>query len=288
MTRRHVISDSRSTTRRDARGSTPRTANYDEPVDKEKQALIRDFAAKRDTYHASAYLSDDPAYYLRRLRNDLIRQYTEDGAENPRVLDAGCGPALLYPWLTDRAAEYHAVDLAPSNLEAIRREHAHRANLITTQSDLDNYSPPPSRFDVVICSGSLEYTRAPLANLEKLIDGVRPQGLLVASLANAASPWRLWSEHVFRHLWYVRERLAGRPANRYGRRLVRAPAVLRHARARAGVKSAEIVPFGRKLLIQPFDGWLPNLDLRVTRFLERNSPRWLDWTAVEFLVVVRK
>lgn len=257
-------------------------------MDKEKQALIRDFAAKRDTYHASAYLSDDSAFYLRRRRNDLIRQLTEHACERPVILDAGCGPALLYPWLLDRAAEYHAVDLAPSNLDAIRRDHAHRANLVIEQGDLDSYSPPRASFDIVICSGSLEYTRRPLANLERLVDSVRPGGLLIASLANASSPYRLWSEYVFSHFWYIKERLAGRAVNRYGRRLVRASTARARLEAKEGVSTAEILPFGRKLLLQPIDAWFPRLDFRIARRLEERPLRWLDWTALEFLIIVRK
>lgn len=247
--------------------------------------LIEDFSQKRGSYFQENYVRATPANQVRRVRRERILAAVGALPDQATVLDAGCGPAILFPELLDRCQTYTAVDLVPSNLEEVRRAHP-EPRVQTILSDLDSFAWPQGTCDAVICSGAIEYTGHPDTILEGMISALKPGGVLVCSFPNAWSPYRMWSQWVYTPASLMARRLAGRKVNSYKRRLFR-PGKIAALAKKSGVEPA-IQYFGFKLLLQPFDQLLPKLDQSVVLRYERVSPGVIAPLGSEFLLVARK
>lgn len=252
-----------------------------------KEKIVRDFCDKQDSYYKKAYQSEGKHNYLRRLRNSLIREAAENASQYDVVLDVGCGPAILYDELLSRCSRYLAVDLVQSNLDQIRKNNPD-GKIECILSDIDEFNSKENYFDLIICSGSLEYTVDPVNNLKKLLMFLKPGGVLIASFPNLTCPYRLWGEYVYKHIWYIRRKLSGKPAYAYPRKLFLGNSLKKLCMNSEGIKSADVRYFGHKALIQPFDALFANLDYSITRFLEERSFIKQNWLASEFLLTVKK
>ena len=103
----------------------------------QKENLIKDFTKKRDTYFSNNSTDTGKINYLRQLRRDYIVESSQ-GINSDKVLDIGCGPALLYLDLLKRSKKYHAVDLVPTNLEEVKKNFDF-PNVECHLSDLDSF-----------------------------------------------------------------------------------------------------------------------------------------------------
>jgi 2-polyprenyl-3-methyl-5-hydroxy-6-metoxy-1,4-benzoquinol methylase len=256
-------------------------------IDEQKKRLIQDYRSKQHSYYAKGYATPTRQNFPRRLRNTLINNVLSDIEHCENVLDAGCGPAILYDDLLERTGTYHAVDLVETNLEEIRAKHGEK-KIKYIQTDLDQFEWQSEYFSIIICSGSLEYTHDPARNLQKLIKLLKPGGTLIASFPNVRSPYRLWGEFVYNRVWYLRRKIMGEKAFLYRRKLLSGARIEKLCSAEAGVQTVSLTYFGHKLIPQPLDQVLGALDYRITRYLNERPFKCLGWAATEFLVVVRK
>ena len=250
-----------------------------------KAAIGRDFAQKRGNYFQENYGIETPQNLVRRLRRRLILGAVGEKARGGRVLDAGCGPAILYPEVLEHCSHYVALDLASANLEEIASRNPN-PKVECKQSDLDAFEWPKEDFDVIICGGAIEYTSDAEHVLLKMVDALRVGGLLVCSFPSALSPYRIWSEYFYTPLSQLRRRLFGVRVNRYPRRLF-FPFKVRQLLADQ-VGECDLRCFGQKLLLQPLDAVFPRLDQSLDTSFERHRIRWIENFASEFIVIARK
>jgi SAM-dependent methyltransferase len=250
-----------------------------------KAAIARDFAQKRGSYFQGNYGTETPQNHVRRLRRRLILDAVGEKARGGSVLDAGCGPAILYPEVLEQCSSYVALDLAPANLEEIATANRN-PKVQCVQSDLDDFAWPKEDFDVIICGGAIEYTSDAEHVLLKMMGALRTGGFLVCSFPNALSPYRVWGEYFYTPLSQLRRRLLRRRVNSYPRRLFfpyKVRALLAHQ-----VGEHVVRYFGQKLLLQPLDTVFPRLDQSLNTAFERHPVRGIENFASEFLVIARK
>lgn len=256
-------------------------------ANEQKKRVIEDLRSKRHSYYTRAYGTSTKENFLRQLRNTLINKALLEIENCDNVLDAGCGPAILYDELLKKCGTYHAVDLVDTNLEEIRAKHA-TGKIKYVLSDLDHFTWQPGYFDVIICSGSLEYTLDPTANLQRLIGFLKSGGTLIATFPNIKSPYRLWGELVYKHLWYLKRKITGEKAFIYRRALLSGRHIEKLCHDAAGIRTVSMMYFGHKMIPQPFDRALGALDYRISQYLNGKRFEWLDWAATEFLVMLKK
>ncbi len=246
--------------------------------EKERLALETDFARKCDTYFEANYGTATVQNALRRERRDQIVQWVE-ALDLRRVLDVGCGPALLYEDAYTRSETYYAMDLVESNLQKVQT----CGNVEVIHADLDTLEWQHESPTLIICSGCLEYTGDGMKNLSKMCRLLDAGGVLVVSFPNAASPYRIWFEYGYRRLLRSLDRSKRRIA--YSRTLFRLGTVVDCLEAE-GMKVVAKRDLGFCFIPPPFDSWMPMLEFRLRRALEKRAP-FLGRLSSEFLVLAR-
>ncbi|MFE3181819.1 class I SAM-dependent methyltransferase [Streptomyces violascens] len=265
--------------------------------------------AARDTAVAAQYLTPDDAtryaasyegrrpaarYFCSRLHvvDEALR-----GAPHGRLLDVGCGPGMLVRRLLDiRPGDFQitGIDRSPAMIEAATARAKGSGDDIEFRVARVEEMPFPDRhFDVVVAMGVLEYTDA-AGGLREIARVVRPGGLVVVTMLNPLSPYRLveWFVH-----WPL-VRVLGRIEGLFG--------VPRHAAAVSGIRAIPLARLRRMMRatrLTPQDTvhydvtpLIPPLD----RPIHRRSQKWRDhpertvsrgarrWLGTAYLVTARR
>jgi 2-polyprenyl-6-hydroxyphenyl methylase/3-demethylubiquinone-9 3-methyltransferase len=144
--------------------------------------------------------------FIERLEvwNAIIRAYTTPDSD---VLDAGCGSGALSEVAAHHARKVLGFDASPEMiaLAVSRRDKMGLDNLTVKVAKLGDASVlSNARFDLVLCSSVLEYIDDYWGAIDWLASALKPNGVLVFSMPNAASFYRTAERTIYR--------LTGRPA----------------------------------------------------------------------------
>jgi SAM-dependent methyltransferase len=250
-----------------------------------KQNIVEDFRRKKTEYYDRNYGTANPSNYLRRLRRTLMSDLLSGRSHIGRVLDIGCGPAILFPALLEACQKYYAVDLVPSNLDQIRATNPD-SKIECIPGDMDALQWDADYFDVIVCSGAMEYTSNATANLIKLVNWLGHGGLFVCSFPNVASPYRLWSEGIYNPASRSLKALMGQKRPVYKSHLFSFDEIAKQLSEIGVVFSATY--FGYKFIPQPFDKIFENVDYRLLTRLQSSPHPRLERYCSEFIVTVSK
>jgi len=126
-----------------------------------------------------------------------------------RILDAGCGPAMIESSLLDMGLEVHGIDVSP---EMIRLGHARiaqhplRERCRLDVGEIEQLDCPDGHFDAIVAMGVLEYVPDHRATLRELHRALKPGGTVVLTVPNRISAYRLVRYGVYRVADFVRGR----------------------------------------------------------------------------------
>jgi SAM-dependent methyltransferase len=204
-----------------------------------------------------------------------------------RVLDLGCGPGVLEPYLLDRGQTIAAVDLSPKMIEKAKQglaSHPAAAKLSFFVSSAETLPFDKGSFDTVVCIGVLSYWRDPTRSLAEIARVLRPGGRLVIQGSNLLAPWELESRLLRKPYQRVRGMFVGQDSRE-------ADFPLRcyvPARLEARLKRAGLTPVQRR----HYDFQLPFVRLfssslsegMANRLLRFSRSRGLGLIATGFLV----
>jgi ubiquinone/menaquinone biosynthesis C-methylase UbiE len=212
-------------------------------------------------------------------------------ARSARVLDIGCGPAVLAEELLERADEYCGIDLSPQMIAhgAARMQGDPRGSRCTLSvGDAEALAFADGSFDAVVALGLLEYLPSYERALREMCRVLRPGGVVVLALPNRASAYR-------------RCRLLADRARRTVKRLLgRAPCGTEHfhwnpcipARLDEELRRAGFVrAAGRycNFIFYPLHDWHARASLALNRTLSRIAPAALrPWLGAQYVVKARK
>jgi ubiquinone/menaquinone biosynthesis C-methylase UbiE len=111
-----------------------------------------------------------------------------------RVLDVGCGPAVMEAELLERGFEVAGVDVSEEMIrlgKARLAEHPLQARCHLRTGDAENLPYPHGFFDAVLAMGVLEYLPDYSAALAEMRRVLRPGGVLMLAVPSRVSPYRL-------------------------------------------------------------------------------------------------
>ncbi len=111
-----------------------------------------------------------------------------------RILDVGCGPALMAPDLLAAGWEVHGVDISGEMIRRARlrmAKHPLEKRCRFAVGDFEQLEFPGGFFDAVLAMGVLEYLPAYGAALRCAARVVKPGGVVVLTVPNRLSAYRL-------------------------------------------------------------------------------------------------
>jgi len=137
-------------------------------------------------------------------------------AHMARVLDIGCGPAVLADDLLERAEEYCGIDLSPQMIaraSARMESQAQRHRCSLSVGDAEALGFADGAFDAIVALGLLEYLPSYRAALGEMCRVLRPGGVAVLAVPNRQSTYRSCRRVIDRARRAVKQ-LLGRQARR--------------------------------------------------------------------------
>jgi SAM-dependent methyltransferase len=117
-------------------------------------------------------------------RYGVIAAYLGHGARGGRVLDAGCGEAILVRHLpADCIREYVGVDRSQTALDRAPRARVGDLRIQLVCADLDSYTPPAGEsFDALVFNEVLYNLASPLDAVARCARHLAPGGIAVISM----------------------------------------------------------------------------------------------------------
>jgi len=131
------------------------------------------------------------------------------GGLRGRLLEVGCGPAIMLPDLLAMGFEVHGIDVSG---EMVRRAeqrmagHPLAGRCHLSVGDIERLQFPDALFDVVLAMGVLEYLPSYATALREIARVLKPGGRVVLTVPNRASAY-----HVTRAAYLRARRALGRP-----------------------------------------------------------------------------
>jgi ubiquinone/menaquinone biosynthesis C-methylase UbiE len=162
---------------------------------KEKVRAFFDNEAVR--YARQRYGDEDPGVaqpYLE--RTELVLEMLD--ADGKDVLDIGCGPGVLEPYLLDRGCRVIAVDFSSAMLAQAReslRGHPRSPSVAFSRASADALPFADASFDAFVCIGVLSYVPDTDRLLREVARVLKPSGIGIFQAQNVLSLWEL--EHRF-------------------------------------------------------------------------------------------
>jgi 2-polyprenyl-3-methyl-5-hydroxy-6-metoxy-1,4-benzoquinol methylase len=241
------------------------------PKDRNAVRLFDSWAAD----YAAHYFDSSPASHFFSTRLAHVSALL-DLPEGSNVLDVGCGPGMMIEPLTSRGIEFFGTDLSEKMIGACKKRVVHLDACHLAVSRIQQLPFRERSFDAVLCMGVLEYIQDDELAVRQIRRVLKPNGILILSLLNKISPYRLWENMGFA----IRRRT--RPekmfTERYCRTLLQAN----------GFEIVDLLYFDFNLLLRPLDQLYPRWSVRISQRLESLRRSSLKWLGTAFLVKARR
>ncbi len=255
-------------------------------MERNKIRIIKDFEKKAATYYKKNYLEINHSNFIRNSRREIITDNIDFGKRYKNVMDCGCGPVLLFGNLHEIAENYIAMDISPDNLNNIIKNYKIQS-VECILADLDNFKWEGNKFDLIICSGSIEYTNDPLNNLLKLIAYLEINGILIISFPNKVSPYRLWGKFIYSYIYKFKNLILRKNQHIYKNKLFSRKQISK-AVEKKNVRIEKCIYNGLKIIPQPFDNLLRVIDFLVMKSGWLNKLDVLNFLKFEFVYILKK
>jgi SAM-dependent methyltransferase len=134
--------------------------------------------------HADARRSDLTSLLFARRKEVVLELLDKSGATGT-LLDFGMGPGVFARDAADRGFRFVGVDISRAMID--RAEALGIPDAEYVQGDLDALGRFRGEIDVVLAIGLIDYLEDPVAGLRRLVDCLKPGGVLLLSFRNRRS-----------------------------------------------------------------------------------------------------
>lgn len=226
-----------------------------------------------------------------------------------RLVDLGCGPGLLMrrvleqrPGSSQPTAPPVGIDFATSMLREAAAQLSgvggRRAHLVCASGG--GLPLRSGAADTVVCMGLMEYLDDEHGVLAEIARVLSPGGVVIITLPNVRSPYRLWHRLMNRLFGALRamfprsERLKNvefmvGPFTKGVAHREYAEGEYRARLRRFGLEPVDVCYYNFKLFLTPLDKWCPRATVRVSRRLERwGRHPVLRFLATAFIIKARR
>jgi len=134
------------------------------------------------------------------------------GDATGRLLEVGCGPALMMPELVVMGFEAHGIDVSGEMIRRARQRmagHPLEKRCSFSVDDVERMHIAEGSYDAVLCMGVLEYLPRYSRALAEISRVLKPGGIAVLALPNRASAYHI-ARAAYVNLRAFERRLRGR------------------------------------------------------------------------------
>ncbi|HKS43689.1 MAG TPA: class I SAM-dependent methyltransferase [Amycolatopsis sp.] len=215
------------------------------------------------------------------------------------LLDVGCGPGVLVGRLLDtRPGNFRitACDRSPAMIETVAQRAGESGDVRLSVARIEEMPFQDRSFDVVLATGVLEYADVGCA-LHEIARVVRPGGLVVVTMLNPMSPYRVFEWFAYWPALRLLGRLEG---------LLGVPVARRHGAPKSGIRARTATRMGRLMhdtgleredlvyydltpLVPPFDKLIRRWTSRWRSHPETTVSRGVcRWLGTGYLIAARR
>lgn len=166
-----------------------------------KDSNVKDYYEKEAfDYDKEFYINEGKYPTLRYRHNYILQMLSEIDIEgNAKILDVGCGPGEMVKDLVKFNRKIYGIDIADEMVkiakERISNEFKNSSNVILSQGDIENLQFENNFFDIIICSGVVEYLKDDITWLQEIKRTLKINGYLIINITNKYSI-RRWTAPI--------------------------------------------------------------------------------------------
>jgi ubiquinone/menaquinone biosynthesis C-methylase UbiE len=238
----------------------------------------------------SHYQKQNPTGYFFNTRAKLVLKLLGNGhnANDQNVLDIGCGPCKMYKPLSDKSFNYFGYDISKNMLLRCNKtngfEHAKSLTLGSAESLPFN----DNQFSAVLCMGIVEYVESPLIVLDEINRILKPGGIVIISLINKFSPYRIWEKYIYNTVKKIKNNYSGIGPKHILNVSMFSPGVFKKQLIKKGFEPKEVVYFDYNLLPSPIDRNYPAKAVKLNKKLSVLALTWFKFMGTAFIIVAKK
>ncbi len=267
---------------------------------KERQVQLVKRAFSRSKEYAAEYQGNTPIAHFFNTRIRRVVQLLK-GFEEGRVLDVGCGPAVIGQVFRNKPIQYYGIDVSDDMTHFCMKAYAEESQFHFTIGKIEKLEFPEDSFDVVLCLGVLEYVLDGLAAMREVVRVLKPNGIAIATMLNDRSPYRFWQNHVYWKLANgiarIRCILQGAPGKHgaNGAEERHRPetvgydeSAFRRLLTTAGLVVEDVAYYDFNIVPSPLYEVIPAVSIFVSSHLESLCRSWLRFLGTGFMMKCRK
>jgi SAM-dependent methyltransferase len=204
------------------------------------------------------------------FRVRMWRLLEQLGSGSGKVLDIGCGPAVMTKEIMDLGWSYAGVDISEAMITEAKKLAPEASFSVGT---VEKIAAQNETYDAVVAMGLVEYVVDDVKAIQEINRVLRRGGRLIVSLPNWWSPLRKWDALIIAPLGTLIRKIRGVHKSHVFHReyTVRGYSKLLEDN---GFEVKKVVYYNFRLLPRPFDYWLPKTAVETAAILEplRNTP----------------
>ena len=151
--------------------------------------------------YADGYTGHTSIAHSFNIRRQRVYELIES-CPGGRVLDVGCGPGITVRHLTHQGFEFYGVDLSREMIRECQKKFVDIPAAHFSTGSIEKLEFPDAFFDVVLSMGVVEYLDEDLQALREMTRVLKPEGVLIVTLPNQLSPYRIWDRLFYRPVYH--------------------------------------------------------------------------------------
>jgi ubiquinone/menaquinone biosynthesis C-methylase UbiE len=232
--------------------------------------------------YADSYSTVTPEGYSFRVREDRLLEML--GTGNGRLLDIGCGPAVMTEGIRKLGWKYEGADISANMIAEAKRRSPGVPFFV---APVEHIPAPDNSYDTVTAMGLVEYVENDEAAVREMKRVTAPGGRIFISLPNWWSPLRMWDRYLIAPASKTVKAVLRKKSAAVFHREYRA-AEYRALLASCGLTPVATVAYNIRILPRPFDNWFPKISVAVSKAAERAARTPLSFIATGVIVEAHK
>ena len=241
------------------------------------QETVTTYFSKNPEKYAKEYERETAEGYAFRRRKERLLELLGKGAG--KLLDIGCGPAVMTREIISLGWNYHGSDISDTMIEEAKKRFP---EVLFSVDDATKINVPSHSYQRIVAMGLVEYIddEAALTEFTRIL---APHGHLFVSIPNIGSPARLWDRFILSPRSKINRKSTRKPSQAFFHRKY-ALSKYKKLLEKYGFSVKKVVAYNFRVIPRPFDMWFPRLSVNISKILEplRSTP--LSFLATAFVV----